>query len=83
MNIQRLTKYKELYKTVLPIPFVFATYTGIDIGIKLDQRNLDDNFINSYSKLIGYTSIGIITGITYPISYPLFACYVLYKTDTI
>jgi hypothetical protein len=29
--------------------------------------------------MVGYTSIGIITGICYPITYPLFGCYVLYK----
>ena len=78
MNIQRLTKYKGLYITVLPIPFLFSTFMSIDISI--NKRKSDENFINSYSKLIGYTSIGIITGLTYPVSYPLLACYVLYKT---
>jgi hypothetical protein len=80
MNIQRLTKYKGLYITVLPIPFSFSTFMGIDIGISINKIKPDENFINSYSKLIGYTSIGIITGLTYPVSYPLLACYVLYKT---
>ena len=80
MNIIRLTKYKELYKTVLPIPFMFATYIGIDTGVTVNRRKSHENFLNSYSDLIGYTTIGIITGITYPVSYPLLACYVLYKT---
>lgn len=79
MNIQRLTKYKELYRTVLPIPFLYATYMGIDAGVTVNRRKSDDNFINSYSDLIGYTTIGIVTGLTYPVSYPLLACYVLYK----
>ena len=34
-----------------------------------------------YSNMIGYTSIGILTGITYPISYPLFGLYVIYRNN--
>ena len=37
------------------------------------------NSTDMFCTCIGYTSIGIITGITYPVSFPLLAGYVLYK----
>ena len=77
MSFLRFQKYKELYISMLPLMTIYPTIVGIDAG----WVNPSDNFINPYSNLIGYTSIGIITGLTYPVSYPLFACYVLYKNN--
>jgi hypothetical protein len=34
-----------------------------------------------FTQMIGYTSIGMITGISYPISFPLIGIYVLYKNN--
>lgn len=42
----------------------------------MQQKNPTEMFCNC----IGYTSIGIITGIAYPVSFPLLAGYVLYKS---
>ena len=88
MITSRLYKYIELYIKILPIPAIYSTLVGTDIGIEqyrhnINKKNKDDNCdisnIDIYSNLIGYTSIGIITGITYPISFPLLGYYVLYK----
>jgi hypothetical protein len=88
MSTSRFYKYIELYIKILPIPAIYSTLAGIDFGIEqyrhnINKKNKDDKCnlsnIDIYSNLIGYTSIGIITGITYPISFPLFGCYVLYK----
>ena len=84
MSTSRLYKYLELYIKLLPIPVIYSTIVGTDIGIEqyrynTNIKNTDINRIDIYSDLIGYTSIGVITGITYPISFPLFGCYVLYK----
>jgi len=81
MSFLRFSKYKELYITMLPLMTIYPTIVGIDIGFTVNKRNPSDNFINPYSNMIGYTSIGILTGLTYPLSYPLFACYVLYKNN--
>jgi len=35
--------------------------------------------IDSFSGMVGYTSLGMITGITYPISFPLLAGYALFR----
>jgi hypothetical protein len=37
------------------------------------------NEITTYSNLIGYTTVGMITGVTYPVSFPLLAYYAFYK----
>jgi len=66
---------------MLPLMTIYPTVVGINAGCTVNNLNPSDNFINPYSNLIGYTSIGIITGLTYPVSYPLFACYVLYKNN--
>jgi hypothetical protein len=79
MSFIRLQNYKQLYTTLLPLMTMYSTVLGIDTGFNKTKRDTDGSFINSYSNLIGYTTIGIVTGITYPISFPLFGCYVLYK----
>jgi len=47
-----------------------------------NKKKKTENSLHTYSTLIGYTGLGIITGITYPISYPLCSSYVLYKNHT-
>ena len=73
MNLMRLQKY---YLTFLPLMVVYPTIVGLDTGISANKINPTNSSINKYSNMIGYTCIGIITGLTYPISYPWFAYYV-------
>ena len=79
MNLMRLQKY---YLTFLPLMVVYPTIVGLDTGISANKINPTNSSINKYSNMIGYTCIGIITGLTYPISYPLCGSYVLYKNHT-
>ena len=88
----------KLYIKALPLMTIYSTLVGISIGIEangietnrietnriIDTNNKKktDNSLHTYSTLIGYTGLGIITGITYPISYPLCGSYVLYKNHT-
>ncbi len=81
MSFLRFQKYKELYFTMLPLMTIYPTFVGIDAGITVNQLNAPVKSFDRYSNVIGYTSIGIITGLTYPVSYPLFAWYVLYKNN--
>ncbi len=68
----------HLYTSILPIPLIPSTMIGFFIGFPygMQQKNPTEMFCNC----IGYTSIGIITGIAYPVSFPLLAGYVLYKS---
>jgi hypothetical protein len=73
--MKNMNYYKHLYGALLPIPFmtssIFGAMNGIHYGIdKKDQ-------FQSFSSMVGYTSLGMITGIMYPISFPLLAGYVL------
>ena len=72
-------KYKDLYFRLMPLPCIYTTLLGIDTGITVNNLNPPARHIEIYSNLIGYTSLGIITGVTYPISFPFFGFYVLFK----
>ena len=68
--------YKQIYMNCL-YPFVaYSSCLGFLNGTTENNSFKNNNF---FINMIGYTSIGIITGICYPITYPLFGCYVLYK----
>jgi hypothetical protein len=85
----------KLYIKALPLMTIYSTLVGISIGIEANgieanrietsriietnNKKKTENSLHTYSTLIGYTGLGIITGITYPISYPLCSSYVLYK----
>ena len=78
-----MNSLRKLYINALPLMTIYPTVVGITIGIESNKRKKDEgNSLDMYSTLIGYTSLGIITGITYPISYPLCGCYILYKNHT-
>ena len=70
---------KTLYINTLPFVSIYSTFVGIDTGISTNRNISNNTPFDKYSNVIGYTSLGIITGLTYPISYPLFGWYVLYK----
>ena len=75
-NINSLIR---IYIHTMPIITLYSTFLGIDAGVNINKRIPNTTPFDTYSNLIGYTSLGIITGLTYPISYPAFGCYVLYK----
>jgi hypothetical protein len=80
MSLSRLYKYKELYTTPLPFITFFSTFIGFNAGFEVNNRLMSDRkSMDIYSNVIGFTAIGIITGVTYPISFPLFGYYVLHK----
>ena len=73
---------KELYCAILPIMFWPSTIFGMMVGIGIGSNHTPgttkkpfDMFINA----VGYTSIGMITGFTFPISMPLIGGYIVYR----
>jgi hypothetical protein len=73
--------FKQLYFTALPLFSIYSTTLGIHTGINLNTRKKENIPFDYYANIIGYTGLGIITGITYPISYPLLTGYIFYKAD--
>jgi len=74
-----MNRLKQLYFTFMPFMVIYPTLIGIDTGITTNKKNPQAEPFVSYSNVIGYTTVGIVTGLTYPISFPFFAYYVLYK----
>jgi hypothetical protein len=74
-----MSSLRKLYFSVVPFTTVFSTILAIDAGCTANKITPAGGGMESYANLIGYTTLGFITGVTYPISYPLFGSYVLYK----
>ena len=68
---------KELYFGLLPIFFIPTTIFGMMNGIRYGIEKKEP--FESFTETVGHTSIGMITGITYPISFPFLAGYVLLR----
>ena len=79
------TTYKKFYLDSVPLIFKFTTISGLFTGIYangISETNGKKNReFNVYANLIGYTTIGMVTGITYPISFPLFTYYSFYQNN--
>ena len=72
----------KFYTTTMPYVTIYSTCLGIDTGITINKILYNNNNpFDKYSNLIGYTSLGIVTGILYPITYPAFGYYILYKNN--
>jgi hypothetical protein len=70
-------RYRDIYIDLLPVFVPCTTFLGFITGLSSSYKL---NPIDSFASIIGYTSLGLITGFSYPISYPLLTGYVLYKS---
>jgi hypothetical protein len=68
---------KQLYFELLPIFCIPTTALGMANGLIYGFEKKEP--FESFSETVGYISIGMITGITYPISFPILAAYVLLR----
>lgn len=75
--------YIETLPITLPICIIPTTILGMWIGIMSPLNNnspkKDTSSLNHFIDIIGFTGIGVITGFTYPISFPLFSTYIIYR----
>ena len=70
---------KNVYFKSLPTIVTLSGTSGLLTGIgayNYDVNNKKNITINAYTYMIGHISIGILTGLMYPISFPLCAYYV-------
>ena len=76
--MSRLSRnFIEIYAGILPIFLIPTTITGIMTGIH--TSNSTKTPIHNYVNIIGFSGIGMITGLTFPISIPLLSGYVIYQ----
>jgi len=75
-----LKYYKHIYLELLPVFVPATTLVGFISGLsQLGEKKT--NQLDSFSSIIGFTSLGIITGLSFPISYPLLGLYVIFKNN--
>lgn len=80
MNFQNIIK---MYSNALPLVVKFTSSCGLFTGIYANlldaDKNKENNHVyeskNVYANLIGYTTVGMLTGLTYPISVPIISYY--------
>jgi hypothetical protein len=70
-------KYKNIYIDLLPVFVPITTLIGFTNGLCTLSESTTQ--LDKFSSTIGFASLGIITGITFPISYPLLGLYVIFK----
>jgi hypothetical protein len=71
-------RYRDIYLDLLPVFVVSTSTLGFFSGlIACKTHNPNDVF----TQIVGYTSIGIITGFSFPVSFPMLGLYVLYKNN--
>lgn len=76
--MSRFKNILYIYIDLLPIFAPTTTFLGFITGLSLTFKATS---FDRFANVIGYTTLGIITGITYPISFPLLTGYVLYKNQ--
>lgn len=79
MSGSRLNMCKNIYIELLPFFVPSTTLFGFVIGLTATPHSHNNKANESFMNVVGYTGIGIITGIFFPITYPLIGGYVLYK----
>lgn len=79
MHGSRLNMFKNIYIDLLPLFVPSTTLFGFMIGLTANLSPREIKSTDSFMNVVGYTSIGIITGVFFPITYPLIGGYVLYK----
>ena len=73
--------YEDLYCKHLPGFFWLSTSLGFGIGTLLVcSSNKPFHPLALFMTIVGYTGIGMIIGITYPVSYPLMGGVVWYHS---
>jgi hypothetical protein len=71
-------KYKNMYLDFLPFFMLSTTTIGFISGVISCNSYKPNDF---FCHMVGYSSVGVITGLSYPISFPLLGCYVLFKNN--
>ena len=73
-----MSHIKLFYKETVNTFTVFSTFVGFTTGLGAGVQSGPNSF-DFFANVVGYTSIGIIAGYTYPVSFPLLAGYALLK----
>ena len=67
----------KYYIELLPVMALPSTFVGFITGMHTGITSKTP--IDMFSNWIGYASLGMMTGVAYPVSFPMLAGYVIYK----
>ena len=73
-----MSHIKLFYKETVHAFTVFSTFVGFTTGLSAGVQSGPHAF-DFFANVVGYTSIGVIAGYTYPVSFPLLAGYALLR----
>lgn len=81
---EELAALLRLYETVGPAALVFSTFMGFTVGIfgevaEATSFQSETTAISSFVNITGCTSIGIISGLFWPIAMPLLSMGAIYN----
>ena len=77
MSYNRIRQFKPIYQCFLPFTIPVSSGLGFAFGLNTSESNKP---ICVFIHTIGYTSIGYVTGLFYPITVPLSTAYIVYKS---
>lgn len=71
-----IKSYWATVPTMVSLTGTCGLFTGIYANIVDSREYTDEEAVRAtFSNLMGYTALGLITGATYPISIPFYAYY--------
>ena len=67
--------YKSYLVFILPFTTSIGMFAGFEAAFNSQCRYNNEN--NFFTYMIGYTSVGFLTGLFYPITFPMFALKII------
>jgi hypothetical protein len=83
-------RFKQLYKELLLpvtcitgwIGFISGLNTNINIMDKYNINNIPKKLgFKYFTNIVGHSTLGIITGVTFPVSLPVLTMYTVFSKD--
>jgi hypothetical protein len=75
--------YKRFFETGITLFLPMTTSLGFMTGINSMYESTDTDVFCLFRNIITYTTVGIITGLAFPLSIPIISGYTLYRHYTI
>lgn len=66
----------HIIRTPPSVP-VLSKRNDDDYEVYTSGNKTNENSMTIYKTLVGYSAIGVLTGLAYPVSFPIFAYYAL------
>ena len=73
-----MCKFRQLYFELMPPVTIVTTFLGVLTGVTMDEsKYLHKQRYNLFTHIIACGTIGAVTGMTFPVSFPIITIYAL------